>query len=154
MLPIFINTHVFESIIANCIDDQWSKPAFGLLQFTSKLMEAASEKFIASMKEIKALTRLRTFLTSKSCEVIESLEKETKRKLDDFIQREKVPYTQDHYLFENISKLRSQRLMDEVMDALRATKGTDKEEETIRNVFERNQKRSVDDGRGDGKRLD
>ena len=59
MLPIFINTHVFESIIANFIDDQWSEPAFGLLQFTSKLMEAASEKFIASMNEIKALSRLR-----------------------------------------------------------------------------------------------
>eukprot|EP00985_Skeletonema_marinoi_P032340 scaffold39111_cov126-Skeletonema_marinoi.AAC.6 len=75
MLPIFINTHVFESIIANFIDDQWSEPAFGLLQFTSKLMEAASEKFIASMNEIKALSRLRNSSPANHVKLLNPLKK-------------------------------------------------------------------------------
>lgn len=155
-LPIFIDTRVFESIVAEFIGNEWNKLSLDLLTFTSKAMKSAAKCFILQLKGIKSIPNLASFLFDKSAETIKELLVDTERKLMEFVQREKVPYTQDHYLYENLSKFRSQRLMDEVMQAIDGTnvnRTADKEavsssydvSTAVRNIFERNQKKSVDE---------
>ena len=151
-LPIFIDNRVFDSIVAEFISNQWTEPSLNLLKLTSKYMGSAAKQFIMQIKGIKSLPALLSFLENISFETIEELEKETERKLLEFVHREKVPYTQDHYLYENLSKLRSQRLMDEVMQVIEGTSSNEDAAASshnlstaVRNVFERNQKKSVDE---------
>lgn len=149
-LPIFINTHVFEAIVADLIEREWMKPTMDLLDCTSKVMEAAAEAFIKELKDASPFHHLQTYLVTKAAEVVDVLTRETKRRVLEFVEREKVPYTQNHYLFENVCKLRSQRLMDEVNQAL--PQGDDNHyvnpqslRATVKNIFQRNQEKSVDD---------
>ena len=155
-LPIFINTDVFKAIVADLIDKEWTPPTMELLNFTTELMDNAVEKFIKQIKTTKSFPLLESYLVSKASEVVGSLKEQVKQKVQDFIKREKVPYTQNHYLFENVCKLRSQRLMDEVLSSVdgmlddgesrpRVTLNPSRLMSSIRNTFERNQKRSVED---------
>ena len=167
-LPIFINTDVFKAIVADLIDKEWTPPTMELLNFTTELMDNAVEKFIKQIKTTKSFPLLESYLVSKASEVVGSLKEQVKQKVQDFIKREKVPYTQNHYLFENVCKLRSRRLMDEVLSSVDGMLGDSESRvsfksssnsssgprvtldpsslmSSIRNTFERNQKRSVED---------
>eukprot|EP00984_Skeletonema_dohrnii_P035509 scaffold35367_cov233-Skeletonema_dohrnii-CCMP3373.AAC.1 len=150
-LPIFINTYVFEAIVADLIEREWMKPTMELLESTSKVMEAAAEAFIKELKEASPFHHLQTYLITKAAEVVDALTRETKSRVLEFVKREEVPYTQNHYLFENVCKLRSQRLMDEVTQALPEDNGSSISvnpktlRATVKNIFQRNQERSVDE---------
>lgn len=153
-LPVFINTDVFEAIVADLIDKEWAPPSMALLDFTSRLMDKAAEAFIKKMRRVKSFPGLESFLVGKTSEIVDSLMRVAREKVGDFIKREQVPFTQNHYLFENVCKLRSQRLMDEVLSAIKGQYGTGTANITvnpasllsmIRNIFERNQRRSVQD---------
>lgn len=147
-LPIFINTEVFEGIVADLINDDWCKPSLELLDYTSGLMEAAADKYVKGIGVIESLPQLRGFLLMRSSEIVEKLKEVARKKVMGFIDRERTPYTQNHYLYENISKLRSKRLMDEVMTMIGTYEGQiDKSAVAaiVKNVFERNQARAMDD---------
>jgi Ca2+-binding EF-hand superfamily protein len=147
-LPIFINTTVFEGIIADLIDDDWHSPSLELLDHTAGLMETAANKYVQSICEIESLPQFRQFLLLKSSEIVENLKEEALVNVVKLVARERTPYTQNHYLFENLSKLRSQRLMEEVMAMIGTGDGEiDKSTvaSVVKNVFERNQAKSMDD---------
>lgn len=150
-LPIFINTEVFEGIVANLIESDWFMPCFELLNFTSGLMETSAEKYVTSISTIDSLPALRQLLSWKSSEVVDKLKKEALVKVNEFVRREQVPYTQNHNLYENISKLRSMRLMDELLQMLgkHDAKGAKVDHSsvvaTVHSVFERNQAKPMDD---------
>jgi len=150
-LPIFLNPDLFDAIVADQIEREWRNPTMRLLDFAAILMETASKRFINEIKMIKSLPSLTGFLVRKSSEVVESIKKDTEIEVSKFIEREQTPYTQNHYLFENLSKLRTQRLMDEVLSSVVTHGGnandasTDKLAASIQGIFERNQKRSIDD---------
>ena len=90
-LPIFINTHVFDAIVASLIDAEWTEPSLQLLHTAADLMEKAAESFIKAMMEIKSFPPLEDFLVLKASEVIESLKKDAGNNVLDFIKREKTP---------------------------------------------------------------
>jgi hypothetical protein len=82
--------------------------------------------------------------------VVDDLTKEARKRMEEFVSREKVPYTQNHYIFENLCKLRTQRLMDEVLSALPAGEEDIEVDPAaiaaaVTNIFKRNQECSVDD---------
>jgi hypothetical protein len=149
-LPIFIDPDVFNAIVVNLIEKEWVKPGTDLLESTSELMGIIAEEFILEAKLIASFHLLKSFLTAKASKVVEDLTKEARQRIEEFVTREKVPYTQNHYIFENLCKLRTQRLMDEVLSALPAGE-EDVEVDPITlaaavtNIFKRNQERSVDD---------
>ncbi|KAL3788173.1 hypothetical protein ACHAW5_006621 [Stephanodiscus triporus] len=98
---------------------------------------------------IASLPLLQSFLIAKASEVVDDLTRETKIRIEEFVVMQRVPYSQNHYLFENISKLRSKCLLDEVMASLpKGDKVVSVNPEslasTVRNVFTRNQEKSVD----------
>ncbi|EJK45352.1 hypothetical protein THAOC_36035, partial [Thalassiosira oceanica] len=152
-LPIFINTHVFDAIVASLIDAEWTEPSLKLLHTAADLMGKAAESFIKGMSEIKSFPSLEDFLLLKASEVIESIKDDAKSNVLDFIKREKTPYTQNHYLFENVCKLRTEELMDVVTSMLpvKPDSGTTVSVDPaqlakrIKFAFTRNQERSVDD---------
>ena len=152
-LPIFINTHVFEAIVADLIESEWMKPTMELLDSTSKVMDAAAESFIEELKEASPFLQLQTYLITKAAEVVDALTRETKRRVQEFVEWEKEPFTQNHYLFENVCELRTQRLMDEVIQALPNVDESGRNvsvnpktlRATVKNIFQRNQERSVDE---------
>ncbi|KAL7538564.1 LOW QUALITY PROTEIN: hypothetical protein ACHAXR_008639 [Thalassiosira sp. AJA248-18] len=117
-LPIFINTSVFDAIVADLIAKDWAQPTMDLLDCTTKLMNHAAEEFIKELKQTASYPSLQNVLVIKASEVVEHLTRDTRGKIEEFVTREQVPYTQNHYLFENVCKLRSQRLMDEVLSVL------------------------------------
>ena len=151
-LPVFINTDVFEAIVADLIENEWGPPTMDLLDFTSELMDNAAEQFIKQIERMKSFPLMESFLVGKASETVGSLKKIATTKVQDFIKREKVPYLQNHYLFENLCKLRSERLMDEVLSSISGNYGNETISvhpsslvSMIKNIFERNQKRSIDD---------
>jgi interferon-induced GTP-binding protein Mx1 len=153
-LPVFINTDVFEAIVAHLIEEEWAPPTMELLDFTAELMDTAADIFIRDIKSVKSFPALESCLVVKASEIVVSLKKVAKDKLEDFIKREKVPYTQNHYLFENLCKLRSERLMSEVLSSIGGQSGSGGNQvaiapsaliSTVKNVFQRNQERSVQD---------
>jgi len=152
-LPIFINTYVFDAIVANLIEEEWAQPTRDLLNFTSKLMDTAAEEFIMEAKKTTLFPLLQSYLVTKATDVVECVTKETTTKVEEFVKREKVAYTQNHYLFETVCKLRSERLMNEVLSSLPLPTSTNgltsinaaSLRSTVKNVFQRNQERSVDD---------
>lgn len=147
-LPIFIDPDVFNAIVVNVIENEWVRPGTDLLESTSELMGIIAEEFILEAKLIASFPLLKSFLTAKASMVIEDLTKEARKRIDEFVTREKMPYTQNHYIFENLCKLRTQRLMDEVLSALPAGEKTvnpAKLAAAVTNIFKRNQERSVDD---------
>lgn len=147
-LPIFINTSVFNGVVASLINEDWSNPSLELLDYTAALMETAADRYIKSIDEIESLPQLRNFLLSESSNIVEDLKEKAREKVLALVERNQAPYTQNHYLFENISKLRSKRLKDELMAMLGSTEGDiDKSAvvSMLNNVFERNQSRSMDE---------
>lgn len=112
-------------------------------------MGIIAEEFILEAMLITSFHLLKSFLTAKASKVVEDLTKEARQRMEEFVTREKVPYTQNHYIFENLFKVQSQRLMDEVLSALPAGE-EDVEVDpatlaaAVTNIFKRNQERSVD----------
>ena len=149
-LPIFTNANVFKAIVADLIKNEWTQPAIDLLDSTSKLMYTAAEDFIKEAKLIASFPVFQRFLSAKASEVVEDLTREARNRVEEFVEREKVPYTQNHYLFENVCKLRSQRLKDEVISSLPSgTSNVSVNPKSlaaiVENVFTRNQERSNDE---------
>ena len=146
-LPIFLNTEVFEDIVSDLINKDWSAPSLKLLDETAQLMTVAADQYVQGIDWIDSLPRLRNFLAVKSKEIVYELKDEARAVVLAFIERERIPYTQNDSLFDNLSKLRSKRLMDEILVHVGGPGDIDRAsvETAIRTVFGRNQGRSMDD---------
>lgn len=68
-------------------------------------MDKATEEFIQEIKRTKSLPLLELYLKAKASEVVDHLKQDTKKRVGEFVKREQTPYTQNHYLFENVCKL-------------------------------------------------
>mmetsp|Transcript_17053 Transcript_17053/g.36039 ORF Transcript_17053/g.36039 Transcript_17053/m.36039 type:complete len:642 (-) Transcript_17053:169-2094(-) len=151
-LPIFLNPSLFDAIVADQIDKEWKNPTMELLNNTAILMETSAETFINGIIMTKSLPSLTHYIVRTSSEIVESIKNDAKEEILKFIERERTPYTQNHYLFENLSKARTGRLMEEVLSSVATHCGSDKKEDVandlttaIQQIFERNQKRSIED---------
>ena len=80
---------------------------------------------------------------------------EVREEVERFVQRERSPYTQDHYVFENVAKLRNQELQEQLLVALNPVSGEFSDVDALMNaaslktivssIFERNQRKSVEE---------
>ena len=155
-LPVFLNQEVFDAIVASQIEKEWRAPTMAFLNVTANLMAKAAAEFVDGLGSIHSLPFLSSYLIEKALEVIDGIKQSTRGELEKLIRREQKPYTQNHSLFETVSRLRSERLMEEVLSTLDAHCGTigsetiqapspDSLNSAVRSVFERNQRKSIDE---------
>jgi len=147
-LPVFVNSQIFEKIVSDAIESQWKAPSLGVLEELSADISKSIEKQINSDPRLGRFPKFLKFLSRKCEDVVESATQETKKKLEDFIKAEKVPYSQDHYLFENIAKKRHQFLLERIKSTIPEEPYSIESTEVleiIENAFEANRKKSVDE---------
>ena len=117
---LILDPDVFNAIVSDQISKEWSPPTMDLLDFTANLMEATATEFIEGMSLVRSVPFLANYLIEKSSDVVESIKEEMKKQVDMLLRREQRPFTQNDYLRENLSKLRSERLKEEVLSTIRA----------------------------------
>jgi len=151
-LPVFVDTEVFEQIVSDFVDDDWLGPCLELVREYSELLTDTVENVITKDAKVCRFPRLRDFLLHRIEEAAEESIGQAEKEVREFIRREKVPYTQNHYLNENVCRLRFEPLKDALHIALGLDTGSDSDvlkkssvESIIEGVFDRNQRKSVDE---------
>jgi Dynamin central region len=160
-LPIFVNTDVFEQIVRESIENDWRDPCFNLnfnlVEATSKLLKNTMLGVLHDQLKLSLFPRLRDFLHFRIESVANEKIAECRDKVDDYIRREQVPYTQNHYLNEIVARLRYKILEGALFEALSLGTATDENDtltktsikSVITGVIERNQKKSIDEHMGE-----
>jgi hypothetical protein len=148
-LPIFPNTVVFNKLVSRFIQRDWRKPCTDLVQAMSALLCDASDNTIGFLKEAARYEKLSRFLKLRATKVLQDCIDLTHEEIDKFIQREMKPYTQDHYVFENLAKKSNEWLKKGIIVALGPpdqdkTMTTAAIHKIVKAEFVKNQEKSVD----------
>jgi interferon-induced GTP-binding protein Mx1 len=148
-LPIFPNPAVFNAIVASFIENDWAQPCEALVQTMHDLLKDLVNKAFDSSNKASRYGSLRQFLMSRITQVLHSCTELAKEEVAKFIDRELKPYTQDHYLFENLAKKSNEWLRTQLMVALglpctNRNVHTDTVQSIVEAVFDKNQKKSMD----------
>ena len=120
-LPIFVNTLVFQAIVISFIDDEWVLPSQSLVKDSHNILMTAAEEAIESLKKLFQYPKLKNLLLRQLKAVSDLLVKKAEARVEHFIEKERSPYTQDHYLFENLSKMRIAPVIEHLKQALDLT---------------------------------
>jgi interferon-induced GTP-binding protein Mx1 len=151
-LPIFMDSEVFDHVVRHLVEAEWEEPCRELVEQVSELLTAAAEACVRSNTAVAAFPNLKHFLKLTAIETIDTLKQKASDKVDDFLSREKnIPYTQNHYLVENISKYRFKKVRDAIADKVHAYPSGDdgrieksKTVELVKSVFARHEMLSLD----------
>jgi hypothetical protein len=148
-LPIFPNPAVFNAIVAHFIEKNWVQPCEGLVQTMHDMLKDLVTKALDSISKASRFGGLRQFLMSRITQVLQSCTELAKEEVAKFIDRELKPYTQDHYLFENLAKRSNEWLRTELKVAL-GLPGPSRDINSsavlniVEAVFDKNQRKSID----------
>jgi len=150
-LPIFVNTAVFDAIVTTFIDSEWAHPSHHLVKFAHKLLKNAVEEAIKKIEKLSQYPILRSLLLRKLKEKADLIAKIADERVAHLIKKEQSPYTQDHYVFENLGKKRSEPLLVQLKTALdlHSDPNSSMQKNSIKviidAVFNMNQRKTVDD---------
>jgi len=147
-LPIFANADLFQEIVRDLIDKEWYDPCMRLVEKTSNILREAAAQKIHSSTKLKPFPNLMNSLLLRVNDEVDALEKTTAEEVDKIVRRDELPYTQNHYLFENLAKLRSERIRSELKllvgaSESRVSLSSEQVHRMIQVVFDRNQRMSV-----------
>jgi hypothetical protein len=153
-LPIFPNQVVFNDIVSDFIEEDWESNCFILLDEVVEQLRGTVKEVVSSEKRLERYPRLFVFLRDRLEQILNQSFREAQEDLRHYISKEKKPYTQNDYLSETISRLRSKPLEDAVYEALGlASKTTFDREESLHKsqiktainaIFNHNRKKSLD----------
>jgi hypothetical protein len=116
-----------------------------LLEVAFSILDEAIEQCVDTSGMKKRYQPLGHLVEQSAKEELRNLLQQERVNLKNYIEDELDPYTQNHYLFENLSKKRNERLQHELILALSGVACSEQQVHTIVNaVFERNQAKSVD----------
>ena len=141
-LPCFVNARVFNTIVAEMVEDQWKPLCESLIRsrhtaLSQMVTNLVNEAFPESYEY------LRHVVLDKVNQVLQEWESASLLSAATALQREKTPFTLNHYLFDNIAKLRNSRLKNRLM---RMVKGkTEGIEGIVQAVFDSVEKMSLED---------
>ena len=150
-LPVFVHGELFESIVRDLIKNEWEDPSHALVDAVSATVRETVKAFVTSGDGFRRFPKLLQFLLRKIDSVINQLTDETRKRVAHFIDTERIPYSQNDNLFENVAKMRHKELLDETISAIGPTNNANDQMlkssvlNIVRNVFERNQNKSVDE---------
>lgn len=117
-IPIFPNPSIFNGLVSKFIEDDWEGPCSTFLDEVMQILREAVTNAIISEKRLKRYPRLLPFLKERYEQIVKDSFDMAHEELRQYIQNEKKPYTQNDYLSETISRLRSKPLEKKLTDAL------------------------------------
>jgi hypothetical protein len=117
-LPIFVNQDVFRAIVVDFIDTEWLMPCEQLVSATHTLLLNAMEQTLHNATELQHYLGLRDVLHRRMKDIIEMIATNARDAVKHFIKKERIPYTQDHYLQEILSKLKFESVFKQLGVAL------------------------------------
>jgi len=167
-LPCFLNEEVFRSICSEFMEQDWRPHCDKLLEEAFAISNETIDLCLGSSNIGRRYQSLRLLVQNRAKLEVQKLYERKKSRLNNYLFEEMDPYTQNHYLFENLSKKRSERLKKELRTALgnvrvpagttthskRNQANTMKQDQAntmeqvnriVEAVFDRNQKKSIDE---------
>ena len=151
-LPIFPSASVFNSIISSFIQEDWEASCHELLESAMKLLGRIITGVLSVEKRLVNYPRLANFLKIRMDEVAQASCDSARADLENYLEKEKKPYTQNDYLTETLTRLRLKSIEQSINESLGLDKFRDGEvisktqvKTTINAIFNRNRKRSLDD---------
>ena len=150
-LPCFLSPAVFNSIVAGMIKDQIAPLCTALLEQTRTAVSSLIGDIVKESVADDRFPRLKIFLLSSIEESAEKLFAFASTRVTELLEAESHPYSQNHYLFENIAKKRNERLQRALTKALQTAGGGSGKIDVatanavIQSAFERNRRMSMED---------
>jgi Dynamin central region len=117
-LPIFVNPLVFQHITATFIREDWHKPCHNLVNNAKELLQQLVATIYDKSNLVCRYPSLKHYLTSMMNDQINTITAKASNEVDLFLEREYFPYSQDHDLFENLSKKRFEIVKSQIYNAL------------------------------------
>lgn len=151
-LPIFVDSDVFKKMVVTFIKEDWRDPCHCLV----KDVETILLEFANSCREgpgpCRRYQKLNEHLIHLMKKQIDILIVNATKEVDCDIEQEYHPYTQDHYLFENLSKKRFDVIKNLIYSALSLDNPDFAQQPIIRSnikaildgSFDTNQRKSID----------
>jgi len=149
-LACFLNVDMFKSIVSDFIDQDWKPHCVSLINQTSDIVLAAVSDSLQKSGDFERFPALHQLIKKQSTHAARALLLGAEKQMQSHLEIEKFPYTQDNALFEKISSARHRGLKRELEVSLRldnegAVFDTAAMQSIIDGVFERNQKKSVEE---------
>jgi hypothetical protein len=121
-LACFFNYQLFKKIVSDMVKEQWRPLCIELLSNSVEMMETLVKKCTHSVK-LNRFPLLLAFLEDQISLKLNSIYQGTTTDLENLLDMNKSPFTQNHYLFENIQKQRNQALQMKLIMMLENNKG-------------------------------
>ena len=152
-LSIFPNPSVFSEIVASFIEDDWEQHCYKLIETTMVLLRDVVGEVVSEQKKLDRYPRLGSYLKAELAKLEKISDENARAELKQYISKEKKPYTQNDYLSENISRIRSKWFEQTLSEALGVdgtfsdmdTLSKSQIKTTIEAVFNQNRKKSLND---------
>ncbi|KAG7352654.1 dynamin family protein [Nitzschia inconspicua] len=117
-LPIFMNQEVFRAIVVHFIESECYSPSKELVSSTKKLLTSVVEEVLNDTPELAHYPGLYGVLHHRLTDVIASIANRSMNQVKHLFEKECFPYTQDHYLQENLAKLKHEQIIRQLTMAL------------------------------------
>lgn len=115
-LPIFINSFVFDKIITELVNEEW-KPLVEELQDSVASLFNEFIEWVVRTQTPKYQDRLQAWVAKVLSDRVEEVYKDCDSFLKEKVENEISAYTNNHYLFENLIKLRTEPLLQSLKRA-------------------------------------
>lgn len=122
-VPVFASNEVFEKLVGMYLEEDWAEPCLKLVENVAVIMEETVKEVLDHEPLLKSSERFKALLDERISHEINVLKKQALEEVLNFVRREKVPYTQNHYLNETLAKRRNDRFLQLVCSALESVKG-------------------------------
>jgi GTPase SAR1 family protein len=148
-LPMFVSSDLFEKIVSDSIESQWRGPSLTLVNQISSDIKASAMELTTTDEILKRFPRFQNFMFRKLMDVIDKARERAVKRVTEFIDTEiKIAYTQNHYVFENISKKRDEFIFDRIekrIDFDQDSISTSQLRQILNDAKEYNRKKSVEE---------
>jgi len=151
-LPVFVNPAVFQSVLVEFIDTEWLGPCHALVEEAQIMIFQATWEALSETTKLSYFPKMKSFLFRQLEDRIQGLQHTAEEHIEEFVEKERNPYTQNHYLHENLAKQRFDPLFQALETAL-GLEDKNLEQEmskssirsTLRAIRDQNQRKSVEE---------
>eukprot|EP01032_Pedospumella_encystans_P016705 gene16705-19051_t len=112
-LPCFLSASVFNSVVADLITQAWTPLCLQLVQDRKDAYVDLVRRAVNNAVVANRFPALKRFFLQRVERVVDEIFENCEREVD--LSAEIVPYSQNHYLFETILKMRNKRLRSKIM---------------------------------------